>query len=152
MSMPDTDMSDSWEAARRTCGYIWAVDDVKSFASTSSGEASDVESGDMSVSSFSSGMADCGSGSKLKLSLTNEFAGLGADTTANAGLLLAVSEIGVLELRMVARLGGLRLDDFRRRCFGTVSRSKLYSFDLTGPNIGDDISIESGGLVGRDES
>jgi hypothetical protein len=50
------------------------------------------------------------------MSSLKEFAGLTADTTAVAGLLLVVIAIGVLTLRIAERLGGMRPRDFRRRC------------------------------------
>ena len=48
-----------------------------------------------------------------------EFAGLTAEMTALAGLLLVVKEMGVLELRMLDRLGGMRPRDLRRECLTT---------------------------------
>jgi hypothetical protein len=90
-------------------------------------------------------------GDKVKTSLEREFAGLMADIMAVAGLLLAVMLIGVLTLRMVERPGGLSPYDLRRRCRGVASGSR-YSLDFVGPNMGEWRSIESGGLVGRDES
>ena len=56
-------------------------------------------------------MADCGwiAGDSVKMSFTSEFAGLTAEMMAVAGLLLVVIEMGVLALRIVARLGGFKV-------------------------------------------
>jgi hypothetical protein len=54
-------------------------------------------------------------GERVKISLASEFAGLTADMMAEAGLLLAVIEMGVLTLRIVDRPGGMRPYDLRRR-------------------------------------
>jgi hypothetical protein len=70
---------------------------------------------------------------------------------AVAGVLLALIFMGVLTLRIVERPGGLRLYDLRRRWRGVASGSR-ESLDLVGPNMGECRSIESGGLVGREES
>ena len=70
--------------------------------------------------------------------------------TAVAGLLLTTMEIGVLLLRNDIP-EGFRLRDDRRPCFKPWSLSRPMS-DLVGPNMGERMSIESGGLVGRDES
>jgi hypothetical protein len=58
------------------------------------------------------------------MSLTNELAGLTADMTAVAGLLLVNIEIGVLALRMFERPGTLRPCDFHRWCRGVLSGSR----------------------------
>lgn len=90
-------------------------------------------------------------GESVKTSFPSEFAGLMAETMADAGLLLPVMEMGVLELRMADRPGGLSPYDLRRRWRGVASGSR-ESIDRAGPNMGECRSIESGGLVGREES
>ena len=124
MSMPETEMRDSWEAWRRIAGRMAVMGETRSSGSKSPvdvmSEGSAVRSEDSSLSR-SSGMAAWGSvcwryGDNVKLASEKEFAGLTADITAVAGLLLVVRAIGVLELRIVERLGGMRPRDLRRRC------------------------------------
>jgi hypothetical protein len=110
MSMPETEMRDSWEAARRSEGWWYVVGDI-TYSSSGSGEVKEYESG-VVASSFSSGIAEWNDGDRVKISFASEFCGLTAEMIAVAGLDLAVKEIGVEELRIVDRLGGFRLCDF----------------------------------------
>ena len=86
-------------------------------------------------------------GESKKTSFARELAGLTPDTTAVAGLLFAVTDIGVLALLIVARLGSFSNCDFLRWCW----RMSPVVYDLD-TKLGDCTLTESDGLVGRDES
>jgi hypothetical protein len=66
----------------------------------------------------------------VKLASEKELAGLTADIMAVAGLLFLVREIGVLELRIVERPGGMRPRDFRRRCLLPLLATSSVPDDL----------------------
>ena len=56
----------------------------------------------------------------MKLLSEKELAGLTAEIMALAGLLLVVKAIGVLELRMLERVGGMRPRVLRRGCLTPI--------------------------------
>lgn len=112
MSIPETEMSDSWDAPRRSVGRLWVVGENASSMSKS-GEVSGSVSG-VGVSS-SSGITGCTEGESTNTSFESEFCGLIAEMMAVAGLDLVVKDIGDEELRIVDKFGGFKLLDLSLR-------------------------------------